>query len=90
MFSAPADCVQSLGVADGRITDQQMTASSSRGNDLPHFGRLDNTKYWCAGEKNKEQYLQIDLGKVKLQLCNFRSGFSDLSAFIVSEAIFFA
>ena len=49
------------------IPDSQITASSSRGGDLPQNARLHNAKYWCAAEKKKHEYLQIDLGKVKIK-----------------------
>ena len=48
----------------GDIKDSQITASSSRPADLPHYGRLHNGKYWCAKEKNKNEYIQIDFGQV--------------------------
>ena len=50
---------------NGDIKDDQITASSSRPADLPHYGRLRNSKYWCAARKSKEEYLQVDLGQVR-------------------------
>jgi len=59
------ECVDRLGMQNGDIKDNQITASSSRPADLPHYGRLNNNKFWCAGKKNKNEYLQVDLGQVK-------------------------
>ena len=50
---------------NGKIKDNQVTASSSRPADLPHYGRLNNGKYWCAGKADKNQYFQVDLGQVR-------------------------
>ncbi|KXJ11173.1 Disintegrin and metalloproteinase domain-containing protein 15 [Exaiptasia diaphana] len=58
------DCMVPLGIRSGAIPDKQMTASSTRGNDLPSNARLHSSKYWCAAEKKKTEYLQIDLGTV--------------------------
>ena len=58
------ECVDPLGMQSGDIKDSQITASSSRPADLPHYGRLHNGKYWCAKEKNKNEYIQIDFGQV--------------------------
>ena len=60
-----SECVDRLGMQNGDIKDNQITASSSRPADLPHYGRLNNNKFWCAGKKNKNEYLQVDLGQVK-------------------------
>ena len=60
------ECVDPLGMQSGDIKDNQITASSSRPADLPHYGRLHNKKYWCAKEKNKNEYIQVDLGQVSL------------------------
>ncbi|KAJ7386460.1 metalloendopeptidase [Desmophyllum pertusum] len=59
------ECVNPLGMQNGDIKDDQITASSSRPGDLPHYGRLGNKKYWCAAKKSKEEYLQVDLGQIK-------------------------
>ncbi|KAJ7351655.1 hypothetical protein OS493_036205 [Desmophyllum pertusum] len=59
------ECVVPLGMQNGNIKDNQITASSSRPADLPHYARLRNSKYWCAAKTSKEEYLQVDLGQVK-------------------------
>jgi len=48
----------------GSIPDSQITASSHRNNNNPQYGRLKNSKAWCAKEKKQTEYLQIDIGKV--------------------------
>ncbi|KAK3716436.1 hypothetical protein QZH41_016844, partial [Actinostola sp. cb2023] len=59
------DCIIPFGIRSKIIPDSSMTASSSRRGDLPHYARLHNSKYWCAAEKKKSEYLQIDLGKIQ-------------------------
>ncbi|KAK3716433.1 hypothetical protein QZH41_016842, partial [Actinostola sp. cb2023] len=63
--SSNEDCVIPLGIRSKRIPDSSMTASSSLSGNLPHYARLHNSKYWCAAEKKKSEYLQIDLGKMQ-------------------------
>ena len=48
----------------GEIKDSQITASSSSSDHLPIYGRLTSNNYWCAGNKNKKEYLRVDLGQV--------------------------
>ena len=48
---------------NGQIKDRQITASSVRGQELPHYARLHGKKFWCARTKSKTEYLQVDLGK---------------------------
>ena len=69
------ECIDPLGMQSGDIKDSQITASSYRPADLPHYGRLHNGKYWCAKDKKRDGYLQVDLGQVSSS--NFCSkGFS--------------
>ena len=59
------DCAERLGMENGYIKDSQITASSYRlPDELPKYARLNNKKYWCAKEKSKKEYLQVDLGQV--------------------------
>lgn len=61
-----AECADRLGMENGDIKDSQITASSYREpGELPKYGRLNNKKYWCAKEKSKNEYLQVDLGRVR-------------------------
>ena len=39
-----------------------MTASSYLGDKIPAYGRLFHHA-WCAGNNNKSDWLQVDLGK---------------------------
>lgn len=60
------ECADRLGMENGDIKDSQITASSYREpGELPKYGRLNNKKYWCAKEQSKNEYLQVDLGRVR-------------------------
>lgn len=59
-----------LGIEDGHIPDQSMTASSRLDNNHgAGRGRLNQGPTgsqgtaWCAGETDNNQYLQIDLSE---------------------------
>ena len=53
------------GVSDGSLEDSAFTASSFLDNDSrPHAARLNSSSgAWCSNVSDKQQYLQIDLGK---------------------------
>lgn len=60
-----------VGVADGRIRDGQMTASSVGWGCKPHYARLHKASgeqwCWCCDDSAKhdlQQWLQVDLGYV--------------------------
>ncbi|XP_072017482.1 lactadherin-like [Amphiura filiformis] len=55
-------CNQPLGLADGRIDDRQMTASSSYGNRSPWEGRLHNNNFWASStiRTDIDHWLQVD------------------------------
>lgn len=70
------DCTKSVGVEDGRITDQQMTASSHFNEHYASNARLNNKAStdkngnerwggWCTDADDKNQYLQVDMGQVR-------------------------
>lgn len=59
------ECVDRLGMQNGDIKDSQITASSSRPADLPHYGRLHNGKYWCPAKANKKEHFQVDFSQLK-------------------------
>ncbi|RMX54469.1 hypothetical protein pdam_00013189 [Pocillopora damicornis] len=65
IWFAKQECINTLGMQSGDIKDSQITASSYRPADLPHYGRLHNGKYWCAKEKKRDEYIQIDLGQLR-------------------------
>ena len=50
------------------IPDDKMTASSTHPDDLPHLGRVDETRHhgvWCTEQNQIDgDYLQVDLGVV--------------------------
>ena len=59
------DCVEPLGMQNGEIKDGQITASSAGKNEPAYNARLNlEGKSWCAAEKSKSEYLQVDLGEV--------------------------
>lgn len=80
------DCEEAIGIGDGEIPDEDITSSSSYDElSLGARGRL-GIQYqppqksgWCARVNDKNQYLQIDLGKtlirmrllVEKNLCNY-------------------
>ncbi|KAK3712179.1 hypothetical protein QZH41_017353, partial [Actinostola sp. cb2023] len=63
-------CSVPLGMQDGRITNSQITASSTYDvNHEPWRARLHYTQAaggWVAGVQAPGQYLQVDLGKVNI------------------------
>ncbi|CAH3045073.1 unnamed protein product [Porites lobata] len=56
-----------LGMENGTIPDENITASSSASAAPPHLGRLNGSASWCTG-KADGCYLQVDLGSLHL-LC---------------------
>ncbi|XP_073234766.1 lipoxygenase homology domain-containing protein 1-like isoform X3 [Porites lutea] len=56
-----------LGMENGTIPDENITASSSASAAPPHLGRLNGPASWCTG-KADGCYLQVDLGSLHL-LC---------------------
>jgi len=60
-------CSRPLGIQDGRIPSQNITASSHLDrNFLPQYARLFSIDRggWCAGKQDKSQFIQVDLGSV--------------------------
>ncbi|RMX44841.1 hypothetical protein pdam_00009262 [Pocillopora damicornis] len=65
-FERTSDCVEPLGMQNGEIKDSQITASSAGKNEPAYNARLNlEGKSWCAAEKSKSEYLQVDLGEIK-------------------------
>ncbi|XP_048586568.1 uncharacterized protein LOC5507114 isoform X2 [Nematostella vectensis] len=63
------DCVDSLGCESHDIRDSQLNASSSLSPSIrygPQQARLHNTNAWCAAANTADQYLEVDLGKVRM------------------------
>lgn len=56
-----------LGMHSGLIPDKQITASSWYSpRHLPHYGRMGTNighGGWCAKENDRNQFLEMDLGK---------------------------
>ncbi|KAL9950767.1 hypothetical protein ACROYT_G043325 [Oculina patagonica] len=70
------DCNTPVGVETRKITDQQMSASSHWNQHYASNARLNNQASmgpsgdtiwggWCTDKLNKNQYLQVDLGRVR-------------------------
>lgn len=82
IFSHSPDCVLSLGMSTGIIADKQITASSTLSDEwLPKYARLNGPKAWCGkpnDKSDKDEYLQIDLGKVCLSFSWFALSSVDL------------
>lgn len=86
----PLECKEALGIANGGITDGQMTASSewdvNNGNHGPRRGRLHYQETastvggWVSAFNDDKQWLQIDLGnkntKVTRVATQGRNGYS--------------
>ncbi|XP_031551889.1 neuropilin-1a-like isoform X1 [Actinia tenebrosa] len=65
-------CSAPLGMQDGKIKDNQISASSKHSRNCnPSYGRLYKTPKsnwdggWCAKHKRIGEYMQIDLGTMK-------------------------
>ncbi|XP_044174758.1 uncharacterized protein LOC114975839 isoform X5 [Acropora millepora] len=56
---------EALGVENGSIPDENITASSSAGPAPAHLARLNGPFAWCVA-KAEDCYLQIDLGSLHL------------------------
>jgi len=70
----PESCNKPLGLSNGEVDDNHVTASSSLDEtDQPFNGRLlresieqgDIRGCWCARDVNLRQYIEADLGEVK-------------------------
>ena len=68
LFTHDTDCALALGISRGAVKDNQLTASSTLSDEwLPKYARLNGRKAWCGkpnDKSDKDEYLQIDLGKV--------------------------
>nr|XP_049618946.1 lymphocyte antigen 75 isoform X1 [Syngnathus scovelli] len=70
-------CLDSLGIADGRIPDSSFSASSSAINAEPHKARLGGSGCWRASEIF-DSWIQVNLGQnfkvtgVETQRCTYR------------------
>lgn len=68
-----ADCSTPVGVEGGKISDQQMSASSHWNQHYGSNGRLNNQARddgsgltwggWCTDQLDKNQYLQVSVSK---------------------------
>lgn len=68
-----SDCLLSLGVADNQsVPDNRISASSSLPGYPANEARLNSARGWCAAKKDKNQFVQIDLGKVRMNFTHSR------------------
>ena len=65
---AVGDCGEEMGLRTGQLPDSRFTAKSIYSTShLPHFARLHHpTRSWCSAKSSLSDWLQIDLGVVKL------------------------
>ncbi|XP_038060561.1 lactadherin-like [Patiria miniata] len=57
----PAECLQPLGMADGTIQDNRITASSSRNCCPVSDGRLNDNHKWLASMDDANPWIEVDL-----------------------------
>jgi hypothetical protein len=66
LFSSTDRCDMPLGVEEGEVADQLMSASSHSVHSCsPQFGRLNGYRSagaWCAKRNDGNQWLQVDFG----------------------------
>ena len=57
-----ADCFETgLGMENGYITDEQITASSCIGGSYPYYARLNHNTQWNPVRSQTNHWLKIDL-----------------------------
>ena len=59
MLSTSDACLEPLGMTDGRIKDNQITASSVYIQNEPHKARLNANNVWTAQHTNMEQWIRV-------------------------------
>ena len=68
-----SDCLLSLGVADSQsVPNNRISASSSLPGYPANEARLNSARGWCAAKQDKNQFVQIDLGKVRMDFTHSR------------------
>lgn len=64
----PGQCRYALGLEDGRIRDEALSASSqwhfTTGPQYARLNRDEGDGAWCPKEASDSQYLQVDLGRL--------------------------
>lgn len=64
----PSQCRYALGLEDGRIRDEALSASSqwhfTTGPQYARLNRDEGDGAWCPKEPSDSQYLQVDLGRL--------------------------
>ncbi|XP_066264272.1 lactadherin-like [Branchiostoma lanceolatum] len=58
-----AGCYESLGLEDGRVPDEKITATTETAGFEAYRGRLSGARAWQMGTVDRSQYLAVDLGE---------------------------
>lgn len=57
---ADAKCIEPMGVQNGQLNNQQITASSYNGYNLnPHKARLNGSAAWSSSILDNNQFLEV-------------------------------
>jgi hypothetical protein len=65
VYSFKDRCAMPIGLEDGRITEGQFSASSYYTSYLsPRYGRINFDYGWRPRQRNRHQWLQVDLGDI--------------------------
>ncbi|XP_035699293.1 uncharacterized protein LOC118431952, partial [Branchiostoma floridae] len=59
-------CNQPLGMVSGAIADSQLTASSAQPGYEAFKARINGTRSWHMAQLDTQQWLQVDLGQLKI------------------------
>ena len=76
------ECLQALGISDGRIDDSQLIASSVYHNDFMRFGpqraRLNTTSgYRAEPSKAFSSWMRVDIGRIVVVTAIATQGYGD-------------
>ena len=68
LYQFLSDCVGELGSTDDNrsINNTAFTASTFKRRFEPHNARLNSPLAWCALVNDQNQFLEIDLGRIRL------------------------
>ncbi|KXJ26286.1 Brevican core protein [Exaiptasia diaphana] len=92
---AKLECSSPLGMASGNITKDQINASSSL--DIlhtPDMGRMNGSSGWCASDKDKAPYFQVEfldemeIAKIGIKGVNLYNTPAFIKSFTVSYAVY--
>ena len=78
---------KALGMEDGKIYNSQITSSSFRTGSPPQDGRLNGSSCWSANKNDKNQWVQVDLGKEKVVTAISTQGRKNAEEWMVSYVV---